>query len=67
LDAVLKAVDHLFEAQLDNGGWTQYYQLRVSTRVVADCVALSCQTIMEFEWATTLIFNTFPAITYTKC
>ncbi|MFI1744273.1 pectate lyase [Thalassobellus sediminis] len=28
LDAVIRAIDYLFEAQYDNGGWPQYYPLR---------------------------------------
>jgi len=34
---------------------------------VADCVALSCQTVKQLERTKNLDITTLPAITYTKC
>jgi len=34
---------------------------------VAECVALAFQTAKQFKWRQAFIFNTLPAIVYTKC
>jgi hypothetical protein len=39
----------------------------VSIRIVADCVALSCQITRKLKWATTLEFTANSAIIFIQC
>ncbi len=42
-------------------------RLTVSIRIVADCVALSCQVTQKLKRATTLEFTTISAIIFIHC